>query len=94
MPNVLDRATISQPKSLHVRRPGQYCYINIPEISVMEWHPFSITSSPYDDFISFHIEAAGDWTKALQSIICALIDGVSHMPCLIPELHLLHVVTL
>ncbi|KAK9863556.1 hypothetical protein WJX84_007627 [Apatococcus fuscideae] len=57
--------------------PGQYCYINIPEISVMEWHPFSLTSSPYDDFISFHIEAAGDWTKALQSIICALIDGVT-----------------
>jgi NAD(P)H-flavin reductase len=28
--------------------PGQYIYINIPEISPIEWHPYVVTSSPLD----------------------------------------------
>jgi hypothetical protein len=44
---------------------GQYCFIMIPEISSYEFHPFSISSSPNEDKISFHIRALGDWTKRL-----------------------------
>lgn len=44
-------------------RPGQYAFINVPAISPWEWHPFSLTSAPSDDFISFHIGAAGGTVK-------------------------------
>ena len=27
---------------------GQYCFVNIPSISVLEWHPFTISSAPDD----------------------------------------------
>ncbi|KAJ1925204.1 hypothetical protein IWQ60_004697 [Tieghemiomyces parasiticus] len=42
---------------------GQYIYINCPEISRHQWHPFTLTSAPEDDFISIHMRVAGDWTR-------------------------------
>ncbi|KAJ1723499.1 hypothetical protein LPJ53_002156 [Coemansia erecta] len=44
---------------------GQYIYLNIPSISRLEWHPFTLTSAPEDDEISVHIWIAGDWTRRL-----------------------------
>ena len=46
-------------------RPGQWLFINVPTISPYEWHPFTITSCPYDPYISIHINQVGDWTKSL-----------------------------
>eukprot|EP00803_Ostreobium_quekettii_P007709 evm.model.scf_293.5 EVM.evm.TU.scf_293.5 scf_293:83743-88253(+) len=45
---------------------GQYVFIQIPEISWFEWHPFTMTSSPGDNYISVHIRVAGDWTRELH----------------------------
>jgi len=38
---------------------GQYIMLNCPEISYFQWHPFSITSAPEEDFISIHIREFG-----------------------------------
>lgn len=35
---------------------GQYCFIHIPQISPLEWHPFTISSGPYDRQATFHIK--------------------------------------
>ncbi|XP_069344728.1 NADPH oxidase 3 [Eulemur rufifrons] len=45
--------------------PGQYILVQCPAISSLEWHPFTLTSAPQEDFFSVHIRAAGDWTRAL-----------------------------
>ncbi|XP_012615041.1 NADPH oxidase 3 [Microcebus murinus] len=45
--------------------PGQYVLVQCPAISPLEWHPFTLTSAPQEDFFSVHIRAAGDWTRAL-----------------------------
>jgi len=45
--------------------PGQYLFMNVPEVSPYQWHPFTITSTPYEDFVSIHIRQVGDFTKAL-----------------------------
>ncbi|XP_004452701.1 NADPH oxidase 3 [Dasypus novemcinctus] len=45
--------------------PGQYVLLQCPSISSLEWHPFTLTSAPEDEFFSVHIRAAGDWTGAL-----------------------------
>lgn len=47
---------------------GQYIYVNCSDISPFEWHPFSITSAPGDDYISIHIRTLGDWTSQLKAI--------------------------
>ncbi|KZT72806.1 hypothetical protein DAEQUDRAFT_722426 [Daedalea quercina L-15889] len=44
---------------------GQWLFINIPEISRFQWHPFTITSAPEDPYVSVHIRQVGDWTYAL-----------------------------
>ncbi|KAJ2723572.1 hypothetical protein GGI07_002527 [Coemansia sp. Benny D115] len=44
---------------------GQFVYINIPSISLLEWHPFTLTSAPEEDVLSLHIWIAGDWTRRL-----------------------------
>ncbi|CAI5770317.1 NADPH oxidase 3 [Podarcis lilfordi] len=46
---------------------GQYIFLQCPAISQMEWHPFTLTSAPEDDFFSVHIRSVGDWTEALFS---------------------------
>uniref|UniRef100_A0A8C9DSE1 NADPH oxidase 3 n=1 Tax=Prolemur simus TaxID=1328070 RepID=A0A8C9DSE1_PROSS len=45
--------------------PGQYILVQCPAISSLEWHPFTLTSAPQEDFFSVHIREAGDWTRAL-----------------------------
>lgn len=49
-------------------RAGQFCFLNVPELSYYEWHPFSITSGPDDDFLSFHIQGVGRWTNNLYQL--------------------------
>lgn len=46
--------------------PGEYLFLNCPAIAKHEWHPFTITSAPEEDFVSVHIRVVGDWTTALQ----------------------------
>lgn len=50
-------------------RAGQYIFLCCPEISYFQWHPFTLTSAPEEDYISVHIRVAGDFTSAFASAI-------------------------
>ncbi|XP_010549734.1 PREDICTED: respiratory burst oxidase homolog protein B [Tarenaya hassleriana] len=61
--------------SLHMSKPkgfkytsGQYIFVNCSDVSPFQWHPFSITSAPGDDYISIHIRTLGDWTSQLRDV--------------------------
>lgn len=56
--------------------PGQYIFIQCPSISRLEWHPFTLTSAPEDDFFSVHIRRAGDWTEALGKALHVDDDNI------------------
>jgi NADPH oxidase len=45
--------------------PGQWLFIQVPEISKFQWHPFTITSAPEDPYVSVHIRQVGDFTRGL-----------------------------
>lgn len=47
---------------------GQYIFLKCPKLSHLEWHPFTLTSAPEDDFFSVHIRIAGDWTGGLAKL--------------------------
>lgn len=49
--------------------PGSYASLNISSIATFEWHPFSISSAPGDNFLRFHIRRAGDWTSQLYNCV-------------------------
>jgi NADPH oxidase len=36
-------------------KPGQYVFINIPYFANHEWHPFTISSAPQEEYVSVHI---------------------------------------
>jgi NADPH oxidase len=44
---------------------GQWLFIQVPEVSRWQWHPFTITSAPEDPYVSVHIRQVGDFTKGL-----------------------------
>jgi predicted ferric reductase len=52
-------------KMLGRYKVGQYVFVNFPELSVHEWHPFSVASSPNDDSVDIYIRALGDHTKKI-----------------------------
>ncbi|XP_010442586.1 PREDICTED: respiratory burst oxidase homolog protein C-like [Camelina sativa] len=61
--------------AIHLSRPqnfkyksGQYMFVNCAAVSPFEWHPFSITAAPQDDYLSVHIRVLGDWTRALKGV--------------------------
>jgi hypothetical protein len=44
-------------------KSGQYAFINIPSVSIFQWHPFSIASSPNGKYLCFMVKKAGDWSN-------------------------------
>ncbi|KAL9605440.1 MAG: hypothetical protein Q9179_001352 [Wetmoreana sp. 5 TL-2023] len=44
-------------------KAGQWLLINVPSVSTTQWHPFTITSCPFDPYVSIHVRQVGDWTR-------------------------------
>ncbi|PON97758.1 Respiratory burst oxidase [Trema orientale] len=55
-------------------KSGQYMFVQCPAVSPFEWHPFSITSAPGDDYLSVHIRQLGDWTQELKRVFSAACE--------------------
>ena len=47
---------------------GQYMFVNFPELSLTEWHPFSVSSGPREKFVELHIRALGDHTTRVVAL--------------------------
>jgi hypothetical protein len=48
-------------------KAGQYIFISCPEISYLQYHPFTLTSAPEEDYVSVHMRIVGDWTSVRLS---------------------------
>ena len=46
-------------------KAGQWLFLQVPEVSHTQWHPFTITSCPFDPYVSVHIRQVGDFTRSL-----------------------------
>ncbi|KAJ1948364.1 hypothetical protein EC988_005205 [Linderina pennispora] len=53
---------------------GQYAFLNCPAVSTEQWHPFTLTSAPEEDYVSVHIRVVGDWTRAFAEALGAKGD--------------------
>lgn len=52
-------------------KAGQWLFLNVPSVSSQQWHPFTITSCPFDPYISIHVRQVGDFTRALGDALGA-----------------------
>ncbi len=55
--------------------PADYVFLRIPRIARREWHPFTISSAPERDLLTFHVRSLGNWTGALRRIVEAEPDS-------------------
>ncbi|KAL4564315.1 hypothetical protein LXL04_028375 [Taraxacum kok-saghyz] len=64
---------ISKPQDLKYNALS-WIFIQIRELSWLQWHPFSVSSSPLDgnNHLSICIKVLGDWTNKLKSHISSL----------------------
>lgn len=81
-------AEIRFPKQGFDYNPGQHLSIAVPDISLFEWHPFSISTCPRQKYVSVHIRKAGNWTTALYDLakirqgaeVSILVEGPNGSP--------------
>lgn len=52
--------------------PGQYIFVALPSISRFEFHPFTLTSAPHEEYLTLHVRAVGDWTRKLLVFLSPL----------------------
>lgn len=64
---------MSKPSQFRYKS-GQYMFVQCPAVSPFEWHPFSITSAPGDDYLSIHIRQLGDWTRELKRVFSEVCE--------------------
>jgi len=57
-----------------------FVFLNVPRISSLQWHPYSVTSSPHDgnDQLKILVKPYGDWSLKLQDMVS---QAVKPMPC-------------
>lgn len=60
-------------------KSGQYAFLHCPDVSRLEWHPFTLTSCPRLPYISFHIRLVGDWTCAFAERCGFYSDDIYHV---------------
>ena len=59
---------------------GQWLRLRVGAVASQEWHPFTISSAPHENFISVHIRGVGPWTKKCREVYRLAIDNNTEMP--------------
>lgn len=68
------RLEIARPKGFTFE-PGDYAFLKIPAVARTEWHPFTISSAPERDNLTFHVRSLGNWTSELARRVQAQPDA-------------------
>ncbi|KAF8018767.1 hypothetical protein BT93_H3617 [Corymbia citriodora subsp. variegata] len=65
---------ISKPKNLQYNALG-FIFLQLRDISRLQWHPFSVSSSPLDGshHLSVLIKSVGEWTGKLRNSVSDLL---------------------
>eukprot|EP00457_Paulinella_chromatophora_P004815 gb/GEZN01004828.1/.p1 GENE.gb/GEZN01004828.1/~~gb/GEZN01004828.1/.p1 ORF type:complete len:507 (+),score=69.62 gb/GEZN01004828.1/:217-1521(+) len=95
LPADVCRLTFPKGRSKLNFQAGQYVWVCVPSISPLQFHPFSISSSPFQEDVMLTIRALGVWTKALLALAEAHKDDADFRvtvymegPCGEPEVDL------
>lgn len=59
---------------------GQWVRLRVGAVASQEWHPFTISSAPHENFVSLHIRGVGPWTKKCREVYRLAIDNSDELP--------------
>lgn len=53
---------------------GQYIFLQVPSVSQVQWHPFTISSAPEEESVTVHIRVLGEgtWTRKVRDYVAAM----------------------
>jgi len=72
-------AEIRFPKEGFSYRQGQFVRVCVPRLGFPEYHPITISSSPYEDDVTLTIRSLGNWSSRLPQLgkkeVNILVDG-------------------
>jgi respiratory burst oxidase len=54
---------------------GQYIFLQVPDVSIFEWHPFTVSHCS-GDVLQLHIKTDGNWTRQLRSLPSIIEVGI------------------
>jgi len=64
-----------QIKKEHTKtKAGQYIFFCCPAVSLWQYHPFTLTSAPEEDYISIHMRVVGDFTRSVAETLGCEFD--------------------
>ncbi|ORX67557.1 hypothetical protein DL89DRAFT_285573 [Linderina pennispora] len=68
---------IQMDKKIVGVRPGQYVKVYCPSVSMLQWHPLTISSAPEEELLTIHFRLEGSWTRNLAKRLgCNFGDDV------------------
>ena len=59
---------LSVPSNCRKYTAGQWVFLCIPQLGLLHWHPFTISSSGLDANLTLHFAAAGQWTSRVAAL--------------------------
>ncbi|KAI3810631.1 hypothetical protein L1987_20252 [Smallanthus sonchifolius] len=89
LPSGTVELVISKPEGLQYNALG-WVFLQIRELSWLQWHPFSVSSSPLDgkNHLAILIKVLGDWTEKLRGHISSVPGEDESQGLLQPNLSL------
>lgn len=80
--NLIELVLSNNHKRFSHWMPGQFVYLNCPQIATYEWHPFTISSmdNGKGEF-TLHIKTGGDWTRKLRQQLEFRRSSMSFLNC-------------
>lgn len=57
-------------------KAGQYIFLCCPDLSIWQYHPYTLTSAPEDEYLSIHIRCVGNFSRRFGELLgCDFSDG-------------------
>ncbi|RVE54790.1 hypothetical protein evm_000557 [Chilo suppressalis] len=71
LPGRVINLSVSCPRAGFAPRMGQYVLLHCHDLSLLEWHPFTIVKVPTSSqhYFVLWIRVKGDWTEALEKLL-------------------------
>ncbi|KAH9503284.1 Dual oxidase 2 [Bulinus truncatus] len=79
LPSGVLKLVFKKPKTFNYKS-GQWVRIACSGLGENEYHPFTLTSAPHEQFLSLHIRAVGPWTTNLRTTYSPKTDGSKSLP--------------
>ena len=58
---------------------GQFVQICIPQLSLVEFHPLTLSSAPHESKLTLHVRALGDWSRRLVQLAAKNKSATIHV---------------